>query len=68
MFGDHEPADSYDTAPADPLQVAIKLHRLRRLEGLEDADWDELDDPERGVRLQIVVVLIDWGRRQGIFR
>jgi hypothetical protein len=67
-FGDFEDDDAYDTEPADPEQVAIKLHRLRRAEALEDAEWDELDGGERLVRITIMVKLLAWGRRQGIFR
>ena len=67
-FGDHDDADSFDTAPADPEQVARKLHELRRREGFEIADWDELDDAERGALIQIITVLLAWGRRGGFFR
>ena len=67
-FGDYEADDAYDLAPADPLQVAVRLHQIRRREALEAADWDDLDDAERGVRVQIVTVLLAWGRRGGFFR
>ena len=64
-FGDFTDDDAFDTAPADPEQVAVKLHRYRRDDGLEDADWDELDDGERLVRIAIIRRLLDWLRRQG---
>lgn len=64
-FGDFDDDDALDTEPADALQVARRLHLLRRREALEDDDWDDLDENERGVRVQIVAVLLAWLRRQG---
>jgi hypothetical protein len=81
-FGDYEDNDALDTAPADPEQVAIKLHRIRRELGrarhddLEPAerirrelhDWDDLEPAEREVGVGLMIRLVEWGRRQGIFR
>ena len=65
-FGDFDPDDALDTEPADPEQVAIKLHRLRRNEGLDDGrDWDELTIAQRILLILIVNKLLDWLRRQG---
>jgi hypothetical protein len=54
-----------DTAPADPLQVALKLHRLRRREALEVVEWSELSTAEQTVRVLVVCRLLDWLRRAG---
>jgi hypothetical protein len=67
-YGDYDTDDSYDTASADPEQVARKLHQLRQIEGREDFDWEDLDDSERGVRVLIMALLLAWGRRQGFVR
>lgn len=67
-FGDYEPLDALDTEPADALQVAMKLHRLRRAQGLEGPTWELLADPERSVRVGIVVDLLGWLRRSGAAR
>jgi hypothetical protein len=64
-FGDFDPDDAFGTEPADPEQVARKLHRLRRDEGFEIADWDDLADGDRGSLIQIVAVLLAWLHRQG---
>ena len=58
-FGDHEPADSIDTAPADPEQVA------RRLTLYEGGRWEELTPTERAARVAVLVRLIAWLRREG---
>jgi len=39
-FGDFDPDDAADTEPADPEQVARKLHRLREDQGLEVGRWE----------------------------
>lgn len=65
-FGDYEPDDALDTAEADPEQVAIKLQRLRREEGLDVDDWEELTDVQKAVRIAIIARLLDWFRRQGL--
>lgn len=64
-FGDFDDDDAFDHEPADPAQMAIKLHRLRRDEGFEIVDWDGLDEWERGALVQIAVRLLAWLRRQG---
>lgn len=66
-FGDYTNDDAFDTAPADPEQVARRLHQLRQREGLDGADWDDLADTDRGRLVQIIVVLLAWGRRGGFF-
>jgi hypothetical protein len=67
-FGDHEPADAYDTAAADPEQVARRLHELRRRDGLESVPWDELSKPHRARIVMVVAALLAWGRREGWMR
>jgi hypothetical protein len=64
-FGDFDDDDALDTEPADPEQVARKLHRLRLAEALEERRWEELDLAERTVRILILVRLLAWLRRQG---
>lgn len=64
-FGDFDPLDAFDTAPADPEQVARRLHRLRRDDGFEIADWDDLSPADRGSLIQIIAVLLAWLHRQG---
>jgi hypothetical protein len=58
-FGDWEDDDAFDLEPADPEQVARKLVQL------EGGDWDVLTDEQRGGRVEIVVRLLAWLRRQG---
>lgn len=64
-FADFEVDDAFDTEPADPEQVARKLHRLRREQGRELVDWDTLPPSERAVLVHIITRLLDWLRRQG---
>ena len=64
-FGDFDDDDALDTAPADPEQVARKLHRIRREYGQETRTWDELDDGGRAVRIAVITLLLRWLRRQG---
>jgi hypothetical protein len=66
-FGDFDVDDALDTEPADAEQVARKLHELRlRAEVADDGrSWDELEGDERGVRIEVLVVLLAWLRRQG---
>ena len=64
-FGDFDEDDALDTAPADPEQVARRLHLLRRREDLETRTWEELDTAERLLLVTIVASLLAWLRRQG---
>jgi hypothetical protein len=64
-FGDFDPDDAADTEPADPEQVARKLHRLREDQGLEVGRWEDLDLNQQTVRIVIIAALLDWLRRQG---
>jgi hypothetical protein len=64
-FGDWEDDDAFDREPADPEQVAIFLHRLRRDEDLEGVDWDELNSMQQVLLVLIISKLLDWLRRQG---
>jgi len=67
-FGDFEEADAFDTEPADAEQVARRLHRYRREDGREPAEWDDLAEYERVALVAIVRRLLDWLRRQGALR
>ena len=64
-FGDFDESDAYDTAAADPEQVARKLHQLRRREGFEIAEWSDLTPADRTALVLIVAALLAWLRRQG---
>jgi len=71
-FGDYEEDDAFDLAGPDALQVAIKLQKLRRAADLprriDRNDWDDLNDDDREKLIQVVVLLLAWGRRQGWVR
>ena len=56
MIGDFEPADAFDVAPPDPVQVA------RKFAALEDGRWADLDDAER---VAVFAALLAWLRREG---
>lgn len=64
-FGDFDDDDVIDHEPADPEQVARRIHELRLREGFEMTPWEHLNAAERGVLIQIIVVLLAWLRRQG---
>jgi hypothetical protein len=64
-FGDFDVDDAYDTEPADPEQVARKLHALRLEHDLDDLEWNDLAPSERTALVQVVVRLLAWLRRQG---
>jgi hypothetical protein len=69
-FGDWEPDDSFDTAPADVEQVARKLQRFRREADLsrrvDRRDWDDLSPRDRAELIGIALRLLSWWRRSGL--
>jgi hypothetical protein len=67
-FGDAEPEDSYDVAPPDPEQVALRLHELREAHGLEVRRWEELTLGQQRALIAVVAMLLDWLRREGSLR
>jgi hypothetical protein len=70
-FGDYEEDDAFDLAGPDAFQVAIKLQRLRREANLPrriDRDWDDLSEDDRNRLVEIMMKLLEWGRRQGWVR
>jgi hypothetical protein len=67
-FGDFDPDDALDTEPADPEQVARRLHAYRRDRGLEGRSFDELTLAQRAVVISIAAALLAWLRRQGALR
>ena len=67
-FGDFDEDDALDHEPADPEQVARKLHRIREREGFEIVDWDHLEPGERLALVAIIARLLAWLRRQGALR
>jgi len=67
-FGDFDDDDAFAVEPADPEQVARRIHQLRRDNAREALDWEQLDDAERLVLVAVAVELVAWGRRQGVFR
>lgn len=64
-FGDFDPDDALDHEPADPEQVARKLHALRQRDDFEAADWEALSEGERLALVAIMAALLSWLRRQG---
>jgi hypothetical protein len=58
-FGDFDDDDALDTEPADPEQVARKLHRL------EGGRWDDLTVMQQVARIEIIARLLAWLHRQG---
>ena len=64
-FGDFDPDDALDTEPADPEQVARKLHRYRQEDEPMVPNWDELDPGEKLLLIARVGRLLAWLRRQG---
>jgi hypothetical protein len=64
-FGDFDPDDAFGTEPADPEQVARKLHEFRLEQGLEGADWDGLTLAQQTLLIVIIDRLLDLLRRQG---
>jgi hypothetical protein len=67
-FGDFDDDDAFGNEPADPEQVARKLHEFRLARQRETVDWDGLTNGERLVLIAILADLLAWGRRQGVFR
>jgi hypothetical protein len=63
-FGDFDDDDAFGVEPADPEQVAIKLHQLRReidvITGRDPGQWEELTDDERELAQAISTVVIQW--------
>ena len=64
-FGDFDHDDAFDNEPADPEQVAIKLHKLRVENGLESIPWEEFSHSRRSTMILVVAALLAWMRRQG---
>lgn len=56
-FGDWEQDDASDTEPADPEQVAVRVHELRgylsAMSGEELAAWDALDEDEEEIAVAL---------------
>jgi hypothetical protein len=69
-FGDYDEADAFDTAEADPEQVAIFLQKLRRRVKLgrriDHHDWDDLDADDRERLTEIAERFLAWFRRNGL--
>ena len=59
-FGDFEEADAFDTARADPEQVARKLAALG-----DGKAWDKMTASQRFDRIVLASRLLDWLRREG---
>jgi hypothetical protein len=51
--------------PADPEQVARRLHDERRWLGSREVDWQDLDDDTRAVAVALIVAVLDWLHREG---
>jgi hypothetical protein len=64
-FGDFDTDDAFDREPADPEQVARKLHAYRLAEGEEGVAWDDLAPARQTLLVLIVARLLVWLRRQG---
>jgi hypothetical protein len=64
FFGDFDVEDAYDTVPADPEQVARKIHGYRQLlERLIGADlpaFDDLTAAQRAALMTVGFVIVKW--------
>jgi hypothetical protein len=64
FFGDFDVDDALDTEPADPGQVARRLHRYRslveRLVGRELEPYDELGPNERADLEYVGRAIVSW--------
>ena len=62
-FGDFEADDAWADEPADPEQVAIRMHELRQYltetDGQELADWDALSDDDKEIGTALMGRLLD---------
>jgi len=66
QFGDFEPDDQYDPSPADPFQVALRLHKYRVELDLEpEINWNSLSDHEIDKRVKAIELLLNWLRASG---
>ena len=63
-FGDYEVDDAWDTAPPDPLQVAIRIHRIRRylgrLGGIDPGDFFDLSAAEQADAVDAADRIVAW--------
>lgn len=66
-FGDFEPDDAFDIAPPDAEQVARQLHLYRTRWDRTVTRWEELPPAHRAVAVALMVELLGWGRRQGLW-
>lgn len=64
-FGDFDPDDAFDTEPADPEQVARKLHGYRQEDEPGLPDWDDLSNIDKAILVNRLSRLLAWLRRQG---
>lgn len=66
VFGDYERDDAFDREPADPVQVAYKLHALREavdlLAGGDLLSWDDLGTTEQAAAFAQGNGLVEWLR------
>jgi len=64
FFGDFDVEDALDTEPADPVQVARKLHGYRvlleRLAGRTLAPFDNIGDGERADLVFVGERIVHW--------
>jgi hypothetical protein len=51
--------------PADPEQVARRLHEERRYLGSHEPPWEDLTDDERSVGVALIVALLALLRDEG---
>jgi hypothetical protein len=63
-FGDYVTEDAYDTAPPDPFQVALRIHRLRRylaqIGGEDIGDFFEMTEAEQASAIQVGEDIVAW--------
>jgi len=68
-FGDTEPDDAFGTEGPDFLQVARKIHNLRRdlerLAGRDFPEWYDLPEEESDLGIFIAGLLIGWMLAEG---
>jgi len=63
-FGDFDVDDAMDTAPPDPFQVAMRIHRIRRylsqLAGDDIGDFFDMTEAEQASAIHVGEDIVAW--------